>query len=74
MVKKTKTPEQEKRAQKYRCKLRYEMAIVKLKVRMRQAQKKREWARLAAAGNRKAQQELIWLAAERGQPMPVFPA
>lgn len=69
---KVKTPEQEKRAQKYRCKLRYEMALVKLKVRMRLARKKREWERLAPLGDRKAQEELIWLAEERGKPIPVF--
>ena len=74
MGKKVKTPEQEKRAQKYRCKRRYEMAIVKLKVKMRQAQKKREWKRLAAIGDTNAQQELIWLAMERGKPIPIFPS
>lgn len=74
MVKKVKTPEQEKRAQKYRCKLRYEMAVVKLKVRMKQARKKREWERLAAMGDTNAQEELISLAMERGRPIPVFPA
>ncbi|WP_163098567.1 hypothetical protein GL267_002985 [Acidithiobacillus ferrianus] len=74
MVKKVKTPEQEKRAQKYRCKLRYEMAVVKLKVRMKQARKIRDWKRLAAIGDTKAQEELISLAMERGNPAPVFPA
>jgi hypothetical protein len=71
---KVKTPEQAKRAQKYRCKLRYEMAIVKLKVRMRLARKKREWERLAAMGDITAQQELIDWAEEHWKPMPVFPA
>ena len=71
---KVRTQEQEKRAQKYRCKQRYEMAIVKLKVRMAQARKIREWTRLAAIGDANAQQELIWLAMERGKPIPVFPA
>lgn len=71
---KVKTPEQEKRAQKYRCKLRYEMAVVKLKVRMRLARKKREWERLAALGDTRAQEELIGLAMERGRPIPIFPS
>ena len=71
---KVKTPEQEKRAQKYRCKLRYEMAVVKLKVRMRLARKKREWERLAALGDINAQLKLIDWAEERGKPIPVFPA
>lgn len=74
MVKKVKTPEQEKRAQGYRCKLRYEMALVKLKVRMTQASKIREWKRQAVTGDANAQQELIWLAMERGKPAPVFTA
>lgn len=74
MVKKVKTPEQEKRAQKYRCKLIYERALIKMSVRMKQASKKREWERLAAIGDRKAQEELTWLAMERGKPVPVFPA
>ena len=69
---KVKTPEQEKRAQKYRCKLIYERALIKMNVRMKQASKKREWERLAAAGDISAQQELIWLAEERGKPIPIF--
>ena len=71
---KVKTPEQERRAQRYRCKQRYEMAIVKLKVRMAQARKIREWKRLAEIGYANAQQELIWLAMERGKPIPAFPS
>ena len=73
MAKKVKTEEQERRARRYRIKLRYEMAIVKLKVRMKQARKKREWERLAAMGDINAQEELIGLAMERGRPIPVFP-
>ncbi|MBU2717941.1 hypothetical protein HF563_00720 [Acidithiobacillus ferridurans] len=72
MVKKVKTPEQEKRAQKYRCKLRYEMAVIKLKVRMKQARKIRGWKMLATIGDSKAQEELTWLAMERGKPAPIF--
>ena len=71
---KVKTPEQERRARKYRIKLRCEMAIVRLKVRARQARKIRDWTRLAATGDANAQQELIWLAMERGKPAPVFTA
>ena len=72
MLKKVKTPEQERRAQKYRCKLICERALIKMKVRMKQASKKREWERLAAIGDTSARQELIWLAMEHGKPIPVF--
>lgn len=71
---KVKTPEQEKRAQKYRCKLIYERALIKMKVRLKQASKIREWKRLAETGDITAQQELIDWAEERGRAIPIFPA